>query len=87
MRGQVLNPQCNKERFFKVSNKTHTYGELLQNATSWCIPYMLTDVYNKTRCDRINKTYTNVAKCRQLFTCSQLGANHNRQLQHAVFCM
>ena len=74
MYGQVTEPTVQR-KFLKVS-KTHTYGGLLQDATSLYIPDILTNVRSKTRCGRINKTYKNEAKCRQLFACSQLGANH-----------
>lgn len=74
MYGQVTEPTVQR-KFLKVS-KTHTYGGLLQDATSLYIPDMFTNVHSKTRCGRINKTYKNEAKCRQLFACSQLGANH-----------
>ena len=74
MYGQVTEPTVQR-KFLKVS-KTHTYGGILQDATSLYIPDMLTNVHSKTRCGRINKTYKNEAKCRQLFACSQLGANH-----------
>ena len=74
MYGQVTEPTVQR-KFLKVS-KPHTYGGLLQDATSLYIPDILTNVHSKTRCGRINKTYKNEAKCRQLFVCSQLGANH-----------
>ena len=77
MYGQVTEPTVQR-KFLKVS-KTHTYGGILQDATSLYIPDMFTNVHSKTRCGRINITYKNEAKCRQLFACSQLGANHSPQ--------
>ena len=78
MYGQVTEPTVQR-KFLKVS-KTHTYGGIFQDATSLYIPDMFTNVHSKTRCGRINITYKNEAKCRQLFACSQLGANTHIKL-------
>ena len=83
MYGQVTEPTVQR-KFLKVS-KTHTYGGILQDATSLYIPDMFTNVHSKTRCGRINITYKNEAKCRQLFACSQLGANHSPMMEHWIY--
>ena len=73
MYGQVTEPTVQR-KFLKVS-KTHTYGGLLQDATSLYIPDILTNVHSKTRCGRINKTYKmrqNVDNCLHAASSAQI---------------